>query len=293
MLTRSTPVTGTLRDSSRALLNEFRSTQSVQTFFIDASRLTTLISKGGIRLTFTPGTFQTLIGETVQGEVRIQLREVFQKDEMILTDRLTTSEDRLLETGGQFWIQASQEDTPLQLGVPVTIEMPILPQLSHALTMRLFVGGMSNNLTSAAGKVFDWKPVTDKILKVKKIAHKKYFYFYITELNWFACSTFHAKKAPRTMVSARCSSPADDLEEVSAYLIFKDLNAGMRMYPNGNRYTGFHIPANLAAAVVMIAYRQGEWFYGSYKIDKTSSQQVTVVLEPVIEAQLLEYLRRL
>ncbi|MFN7115895.1 MAG: hypothetical protein ACK4TA_03800 [Saprospiraceae bacterium] len=293
MLTRSTPVTGTLLDNSRTLLRDFRATPSVQAFYIDATRLTMLISKAGIRFTFAPLSFQTLSGETVYGEVQILLEEVFHKEDIILSNRLTTSEDRLLETGGQFSIHAFQEGVPLQLAIPIGVEMPILPRFSHTLSMRLFVGSLSSTLTSVAGKVFDWKMVVDKYLKVNKISKKKYFYFYITELNWFACSTFYAKRTPRTMVSARCSSPIEDLDELAAYLVFNELNSVTRMYPNGNRFTGVNIPANQAASIIMIGCRQGEWFYGSHKMDKTSSQQVTVKLEPVIETQLLEYLHRL
>lgn len=295
MLTRSTPVTGTWRDSSRTLLRDFRAISNVQLFHIDAARLTTLISKEGIRFTFAPLSFQTLTGETVRGEVQILLEEVFHKDTIILSNRLTTSEDRLLETGGQFCIQAKQEDVPLQLAIPIGVEMPILPHFSHVLAMRLFVGSLSHTLLSGIGKDFDWKIVVDKTLRIHRIAKKKYFCFYITELNWYACSTFHPKKAPRTMVSARFSAPVEEIEELAAFIVFNELNSVTRMYPNpnGNRFTGVHIPINQTASVVMIGCHQGEWFYGAHKIDKTSSQQVLVSLEPVIETQLLDYLKKL
>lgn len=293
MLTRSTPVTGILYDRSRALLNDFLPTQSVQTFLIDASRLTTLISSEGLRFTFAPQSFQTPTGEPVIGEINIQFRAFFTKSDLILSDRMTTCEDRLLETIGQFCLEADQEGTPLQLSIPIGVEMPMPPQLSNPLSMRLFVGSLSNTWTSFAGKIFDWKMVVDKSLKIKKMLRKRYFHFYLTELNWFACSAFHAKKAPRTMVSARCISPVDDLEEQAAYIVFKDLNAVARMYPNGNRFTGVNISPNQAATVVMIGFRQGDWFYGAHKIDKTTSQQLTVNLKPVIESQLLEYLHKL
>ncbi len=295
MLTRSTPLTGMLRDSSRALLKEFRATSNVQLFQIDAARLTTLISKGGIRFTFAPLSFQTASGEPVYGEVQILLEEVFQKDAIILSNRMTTSEDRLLETAGQFHIQAFQEAVSLQLAIPIGVEMPILPHFSHPLSTRLFVGNWSSSLLSAVGKDFDWKPVGNKPLIINRLSKKKYFWFQITELNWFACSTFHPKRAPRTMVSARFSALVEELEELAAYIVFHELNAVARMYPNptGNRFTGVNVPVNQRASIVMIGNRQGEWLFGAHKIDKTSSQQVMVKLEPVIESQLLEYLNQL
>lgn len=293
MLTRSTPVTGILQNRSRAVLNDFLPKQGVQTFSINASRLTTLISKEGLRFTFAPFSFQTLNGEIVNGDIQVQLQAFFSKSDLILSDRMTTCEDRLLETIGQFCLEIQQDGTPLQLSIPISVEMPVPPQLSNVLSMRLFIGCLSSTLSTFAGKMFDWKMVVNKSLKVKRILRKKYFQFYLTELDWFACSAFHAKKAPRTMVSARCISPVEDLEELAAYIVFKDLNAIARMYPNGNRFTGVNISLNQAATIVMIGFRQGEWFYGTHKIDKTASQQVTVHLEPVIESQLLEYLRKL
>jgi hypothetical protein len=101
------------------------------------------------------------------------------------------------------------------------------------------------------------------------------------------------KKVPRTMVSARGIAPVEELEELAAYVVFQRLNAVTRMYPNGSRFTGVNIPANQAATIVMIGFRQGVWFYGAHKMDKTSGLSVNVTLEPVVETQLLEYLKKL
>ncbi len=293
MLTRSTPVTGILQDRSRALLNDFLPPKSIQTFSIDASRLTTLISQEGIRFTFSPFSFQTRTGETVTGNVDLSFRAFSNKSECILSDRMTTCEDRLLETIGHFCLQANQASTPLQLSTPLTVEIPVPPQLSNPLSMQLFLESVASTGTPLAEKVFDWKTVGSKSVKVKKIQRKKYFQFYLTELNWFACSAFLSKKVPRTMVSARCTAPIDDLEELAAYVVFKDWNTVARMYLNGNRFIGVNISSNKAATIVMIGFRQGEWFYGVHAIEKTASQQVMVLLKSVIESQLLEYLRKL
>lgn len=293
MLTRSTPVTGILQNRSRALLNDFLPPKSVQPFSIDASRLTTLISQEGIRFTFSPFSFQTKTGETVIGNVELSFCAFTNKSEWVLSDRMTTCEDRLLETIGHFCLQANQESTPLQLSTPILVEIPVPPQLSNPLSMQLFMGSVSSTGTPLAGKIFDWKELAGKSVKVKKLLRRKYFQFYLTELHWFACSAFLSKKAPRTMVSARCTAPMDDLEELAAYVVFKDWNTVARMYPNGNRFIGVNISPNQAATVVMIGFRQGEWFYGAHPIEKTASQQVMVSLKPVIESQLLEYLRKL
>jgi len=293
MLARSNAVADTLRDSSRALLDDFLSAKSTQSFSIDANRMTTLVSQASTRFTFYPGGFQRLTGAEVTGEVQVQIKEVFRKSDMILTDLMTTSEDRLLESAGHFHIQASQEGIPLQLAIPIAVEMPLSAQVANPLATRLFTGLFSNMFNATSNKLFDWRLLVNKSLKVRKIAGKKYYHFYITDLKWFSCSHLHTRRALRTMVSARCVSAIEDFEEQAAFIVFKNINSVARMYPNINRFTALHIPVNQAATIILIGFRQGEWFYGAHSMEKTSSQLVSVKVEPVIESQLIEYLRRL
>lgn len=293
MLASMNSAAGNLHDRSRRLLEELLPTDSAQVFFIDASRESMLVSASGIRFIFHSFGFQDFAGNDVTGEVQIQIKEILQKGEMMRSNRMTTSEDRLLESAGQFCIEASQEGVPLQLSLPIAVEMPVTKKLTNPLAARLYTGSLSGALTTADYKVFDWKLLVNRKLNVKNLNGKKYYSFYLTELNWFACSHLQSRRVTRTMVSARCISPIDDFEEQVAFLVFKNFNAIARMYPGFNRFTALNVPVKQAAEVVIIGFRQGTWFYGTYPIEKTASQIVAVNLAPIAEVKLLEYLRKL
>lgn len=284
---------GGLHDRSSNLLEELISTDSVKTFVIDASRVTTLVSSSGIRFTINSLGFQDFTGKDVIGEVQVVIKEVWQKADMILSNRLTTSEDRLLETGGQFCIEATQNGMPLQLSLPIAVELPVTQQLTNPLAARLYAGSISGALTATTRKVFDWKLLVDRKLLVKNINGRKYYSFYITDLNWFACSHLQSRRIARTMVSARCISPMEDSEEQAAFLVFKNLHSAVRMYPGFNCFTALNVPLNQAATVVMLVFQQGIWFYGTHPIEKTASQIVSIKIEPIESSKLQECLRKL
>lgn len=293
MLARTNISLGNLQKTSRTNLEALCSNNCNQLYSIDASRMTTLVSASGIRFTFYPFSFQDVIGNDVSGEVKINIREARHKGEMMLLDKMTTSEDRLLESAGQFCMEATQDDMPLQLSLPVAVEMPINTLITNPLAAKLFVGSLSEALMKSANKIFDWKCTFNRTLRVKKLNRKKYYSFYITELNWFACSHFHARRISRAMVSARCVCPNEELEEQAAFLVFKNMNAVVRMYPGYNGFTALNIPSNQAASVVFIGFGQGKWFFGIHPIEKTASQIVVVHAESISESQLLENLKKL
>lgn len=293
MLASMNSAAGNLHDRSHSLLEELLSASRTQTFFINASRESMLVSASGIRFIFNSFGFQDFAGNDVTGEVQIKIKEVLQKGEMMLSNRMTTSEDRLLESAGQFCIEATQEGIPLQLSLPIAVEMPFNKKLANPLAARLYIGSFSEGLTATDHKMFDWRLVVDRKLNVKNINGNRYYSFYLTELNWFACSHLQPRRVTRTMVSARCISPIEDWEAQVAFLVFKNINAVVRMYPGFNRFTALNIPVNQAAEVVIIGFRQGVWFYGAYPIEKTASQIVAAKVEPVAEVKLLEYLRKL
>lgn len=295
MTTKSDSVTRVLGGNAPLLLNNFfaEKEDKVRIYSIDASRVTTIVGRKGARFSFQPDCFSDALGNPVTGEVQIHLREVFQKGEMVLSNRMATSEDRLLEAAGQFFLFATQNHHPLELREPITVEVPVHQSLTNPVAIRLFAGSSSSILPFNPNPIFDWKLVVDKPLKIRKISGKKYFHFEIEAFNWYGCQYFYAKKTVRTMVSARSVADVESFDDQAAFLVFKDIHSVARMYLHGNRFTAFNIPVNLSAYALIIALKDRQLHFGLRIIDQISSQLVPVKLEPVSEDQLLETLRNL
>lgn len=284
-----------LGGNAQLLLNNFfaEKEDKVRIHSIDSSRVTTIVGRKGTRFIFQPASFCDMLGNPVKGEVQIHLREVFQKGEMVLSNRMATSEDRLLESAGQFFLYATQDLQTLELCAPIAVEIPVHEGLTNPVAVRLFAGSSSSILPFNSQPIFDWKLIADKPLKIRKIAGKKYFHFELDTFNWYGCQYFFAKKSARTMVSARCVTDVESFDDQAAFLVFKDIHSVARMYLNGNRFTAFNIPVNLSANALIIALKDKQLYFGARLIEQISSQSVPVKLEPISEEQLLETLRNL
>ncbi len=284
-----TPVVRTLSGSPYRSFGEFftKNGTAAQSFLINPSRRTTIIGAQGTRLTFFPLSFCDVSGNPVQEEVEIKLIEIFSRPMVVCSGKASTSQDRFLETAGLIYLQGSQNLLPLELSRPVAVELPVATSLRNPLGMRLYAGSTSTTRPFSAEKVFDWKPVENQDVRVRKIGDRKHFTFELDHFNWFSCSYLFAKRANRTMVSARMISPVRKLDDQVALLVFKEVNAVGRMYLSGNKFTLFNVPANMPASVVVMGLEGGTLYYGRNDLEKTSSQLVHVPMDPISEPDLV------
>ncbi len=292
MMLRQHSVMGTFSSQPLRALLQAKGAR-VQEYALNAARMTTIVSEKGIRFTFPPFCLAHSDGSLVEGEVTLLLQEIFTKADMLLAGLTSTSEDRLMESAGQFYLSAFQHDQPLQLLTPIKAEVPVSDGFSNPLSVNLFNGSMRSTLAFSDEALFDWQMIQPKSLKIKKLSGKKYFQVNIPALNWMGCYHFYNKKSPRIMVSARCIATVDTFDEQMVFLVFRDLNAIARMYRSSHHFSSFNIPANLAATVIAIASAQGNFFFGKHPLERTSSQMIQVHLEAIGEKELLAQLQQL
>ena len=290
MITDPTPVVRTLSGSPYRTFEEFfrKNGAEVQLFQINPTRRTTIVGKAGLRLTFFPYSLCDVFGQPTREPVTIKLIEINTRSGMLRSDKVTISEDRLLESAGQFFIQASQNYLPIELNQPIAVELPFSGALRNPLAMRLYEGSISTTRSFGSERAFGWKPLNaGKPLKIKKFGDRKYFSFQLNQLKWFSCNNLLARRAGRTMVSARMTGPVGALDDQAAFLVFRDASAVARMYPAGNKFTIFNVPVKKPVQVLIMGLHQGQLYFGRTDIEKTSNRLVPVEMQTVGEKDLL------
>ncbi len=285
----------TLKGSPYQSVSEFfdYNGAKAQRYRLDPTRRTVLVGEKGTRLTFPPFALVDVSGRIVTEAVEILLTEIFSKSEMLLSDKVSTSEDRLLESGGQLLMQAVLDHQLLDLQKPVTVELPVNPALNNPVAMRLFEGSTTKTRAFCSDRAFDWKLVSRRTVPVVKVGGKKFFRFLLHRSRWVNCDYFFAKHGSRTMVSVRCISQTEEIEDQAAFLVFRDFNAVARMYPGGRGFTSFNIPTRLAATVIVIGLAGGQLYFGATEVDKMSRRLIPVELYPAGESTILEYIQQL
>lgn len=263
-----------------------------QSFVVNPSRRTTVVGKLGTRLTFFPNSFTDSAGQVVSDPVTIQVREAFSKDEMIFAGLPTTSEDRLLESAGQFYLRASAKAGELSLRKGVSVELPIREEVNNPVAMRLFRGSRSSTRAYRSGFNFDWKPAADQHLNLVKNIGKRYFHFSIDELNWWNCDSF-VKARQKVMLSVKMQSSIEAFEDRLAFLVFRDINAVVRMYPTGRRFSAINIPTQLTATLLVMAAAKGQLYLGEADVLRTSNRMLRLPIQPIAEQDLIRKIRQL
>lgn len=264
-----------------------------QVFEIDPGRKTTIVGEQGTRLTIFPHAFRDARKGLVDRPVKLQLREVFSKKDILLSNKMTTSQDRLLESAGQLWVAAFYEGQLLDLTYPISIELPVKSALRNPLSVRIYSGSTASTRGFEPEATFDWRLSDKKALPIRRLSVKKYYRFWLYQFNWINCKNALSRRKGRSMVSAKAVSLIEQFDDLQAYLVLSGAEAMARMHRTKDRFAAFNIPAHFAARVLMIGIHEGVIYYGEREITKTGNCQVFVRLEPLTSRELGEKLEKL
>ncbi len=260
---------------------------SGQLFTVDPTRRTTIVGSQGTRLTIAPKSFLDSSGWPVRGQVTLILREVFSRPDMVLSGLTNTSEDRILESAGQLLLEARCDGESLRLATPIVVDLPLQPKLDNPLASQLFSGGVSQTSSFGSGLRFDWKAAKSKNIQLTTLGDKKYLHFLIDDLNWWNCTSFFHRRRSRIMMSLRWSANETPLEDVAAFLVFKDFNAVVRMYPSRHGFSSWNIPKEVTARVILLGYDGEKFLLGKSPWALTSSQPIHIEMEATSKASII------
>ena len=264
-----------------------------QTFEIDPRRKTTFLGQHGTRLTINPHSFCDRFGQLVSEPLTLHLREVFTKTDLLLSNKMTASEDRVMESAGQLWLLATRKKEVLELIQPICVDLPVKPGLRNPLSVRLYRGSTAYTRGFYPEDLFDWSQVDAKPLPINRTGGKKYFRFWLYQFNWINCLASISRRKGRNMVSAKPVSPVKKFDDLMAFLIFSDNASIARMYHTNGHYTAFNIPGKQTVKVLMVGTYEGLVYYGSRTIRKTSNCQVFVEMQEVSKSNLIAKLNAL
>ena len=99
-----------------------------QIFEIDSRQDNVVEAENGTIVVFPKGCFRNNKGEIIVDPVKIEISEAFSLADMVLSNLTTTSDGKLLETGGMIYFNASSNGKQVTINkdVPIHIEIPTL-----------------------------------------------------------------------------------------------------------------------------------------------------------------------
>ncbi len=275
-VTPTNTVTGTGPSTDKTKLNElFGGLKTMsQTFTVSAGTYQTVTGNNGTRLNFYPNSFKNASGTVItSGSVVITMKEIKTVGQMIANRATTTSGGKLLTSGGEVYITASQSGTEVyanKYGIGFQQSAP------SAQRMALFYGNTSNadSITTwtvadtTLGGTLSTSTTTDTSI-VDSFGVITYYHQFdsCTNFHWINCDYFYGSSSPLTDVSVVVPDTSFNQSNTEVFVVFPSITAATHMTQySASTHTfdlssGFHVPVGMTIEIAVVTNKGGNWYY--------------------------------
>lgn len=251
-------------------LKEFyeRNTVPLQTFSFDAAGGGSFTATSGTVVTIPASAFVDENGNAVTGNVKIELREIYKKSDMLLSNMPTTSYQWPLKSGGEFFIRATNANGALLLrqGKNIKIQQPTGITGGADAGMKAFI--VNANADTAINN--NWTPTTDTTTNPQAVVFTdannyifSLYQFSTPAANGTWCNSDNSdyfKQYTLTDLAINCNDAG--FTQVDVYLVFKTVNCMVHVYESMPKtYAYNYAPLGLQCTIVAI---KGNTLYSSF-----------------------------
>jgi len=286
----------TLHGNPFRTLNEFFQSHQpgAQHFVLDSRAPRQLSTLGGIHFDIPADALPVpAFRMGTSGTIRLSIREMLRKQEMLLGGSTSSTRHHLLDSAGQFSIQAYANDEAVALKRPISFLLPISADQSITRSVYLFRKGTAATRSPDGRYGTDWFPVTDQALTLKTLGQQHYLLGQLPHTGTYALGAYLPRRHRAAMLSAHWSSSLPHLREVQGFLLLHRVNALTRLLSNGNKLTGFNLPAGSSGSLVVIGLQAQQLFLGTRFVYELQNSQEKISLYPVTEHDLIKKIRML
>lgn len=270
-----------------------------QNFLLDvANGTTTFTSSNGVEIDINPNCI-TLNGNAITGTVDIKYIEVFDGGTMLVTDKTTmgmlpTGEMAMLISGGEFYINATQNGQQLTLDCSMNLRIP--SDLTAAENDMI----LWNGLIDEDGNL-DWREENDPaggqggVFLEQGANGDGTYYAFFNNFGWTNVDKFYNFTGPKTQILATVPT-GYNFENSAVYLHYDGEGNALAKLDTYDAATGQfsehygQIPVGLACHIIFATEDNGQWRYAIKAVTITTNAVYNFTLgETVVgtEAQLV------
>ncbi len=263
-----------------------------QTFTIDANQNQRIKGTKGTIIDFSANSFKTQSGQAVSGNVTIELREMYSKSDMIFSKAPTMSNHSMLISGGELYLQAFQNGTPLQLSSSDKVNAKF-PLQNNVAPMREFYNYSSfedrQEPTDWYSSDYD-STATDSVFVITDSSDfQEYYSFYLDGMNWINCDYFYNSPGPFTDITVNVGTQFNYTNCV-VYVSFDGMNSMASLYDSGVNHTYSYgypsIPEGLGVHLVAVANINGQYYSAIVPATLSANFSTNITLTPTTETQI-------
>jgi len=164
--------------------------------------ITTFTSTNGVNLTIN-GNCLLKNGQPVTGQVDIEFVEIFKRSEMLISNKLTMglngNQKQLLNSGGEFYINVTQNGEQLTLTCEMHLETPTSLTGGTDYNMENFIGTLDSN----GNIVWELAPMLEGwISSLSSNANQDAYNVLLSDFGWFNYDKFQDTGNGTTIITA-------------------------------------------------------------------------------------------
>ena len=229
-------------------------------FEISTSSAASITTTNGVQCTFPALSCVNTAGLPVTGKIHLELLLVRKKGDMVLLNKPTSSNGRMLVTGGEIFIRLFKDGQEIHLAPNAKIYFKYFdaPIVSN---MKLFFGD-----ETVAGN-FNWLPNTDTANNVV-VPGLQAYEIATNHLRWINVDYFYdTATITRCTVSAQLPSNYTNAN-TTAFLVFKEIRSVLRMKGDvtEKRFTSDKVPTGKTATIIVLSKQGNDYYLGKESI---------------------------
>jgi hypothetical protein len=284
-----TPITPVTPTPTIASLSAFFSDQGAQSqfFTISNNSTQTITGSNGTIVGFGANTFVTMSGAPVTGNITIELREIYDKKTMLLSNVTSNGEhypggpQEPLISGGEFYVHAKQGSADLKLAPGRTYNV-FLPNANPNPNMVLFDGRVDEDTAI-------WAPNLDSSTSIvlPQLPAPQGYFATCDSLDWGNADCF--MNSPNYTNIIMNISGTFDPQQIQAFVWYDNVNVLWSCWSSfnsiTNTYSDSHTAAGLPVHLIVISVKDGVLYRailgttsslnGVYNLTMTQSDETT------------------
>jgi len=276
--------------------------KAMQNFTLDADSGGSVEGEHGTKVTFNANSFVDADGNEVTGDVDIELIEILNRADMLLSDKTTQGrqEDGSIATlvsGGEFYVNAKKEGEQLQLKDGQSFNI-VVPTDTLDQAMQLFVNEDKECLDPDCDVVWEEEKNRMEIGDTPNGAGLAYYGF-VSNFGWTNIDRWYSDPRPKTTLFVDVPEGYDG-SNCSVYLTYDGEPTALARFDVYDEETELftehygQIPIGLEVHFIMVTIIDGQYYYAIQGATiEENHVEVMGDLSPTTEAELTQMIEDL
>ncbi len=264
--------------------------EKMQLYTIDSDRDTIIFGNKGTRVSIPANCLVNEFGVLVKGKIQLELKELYSKKDMILANKPTVSDGKLLESNGEIYLNAKAKGENLHVSCEDGIQVMLASTTSIGMEMWLGeinkVGNINWEKTDEVLEVQNLENnsngfVNDGNIEDERMYEAANFLFKTKKFGWINCDRFYEDTTEKVEMYVQMRNPFPKEYQTYMYVIFPEINSVLPVYSNdGENYTLSGLPSGRDIQIICLSATETKTFFDVKAVTVQKGLKASLELQP-------------